>query len=114
MEDAEFIYDPKNIGRADETDLDEDPGEDIGVEIYSWVDRIPLSELLGHLPTIAVVHLGGKLMRTLPLLHGPNILHRDIGPGSILLSEDGQRPVLIDFGLARLTDTKMTTALVSS
>lgn len=41
------------------------------------------------------------LMDALELIHGKNCFHRDIAPDNILLL-DGGRPVLIDFGAARL------------
>jgi len=41
-----------------------------------------------------------QIIEALRLVHGSNLLHRDIKPDNILLTEDG-RAVLIDFGSAR-------------
>ncbi|MFO0617890.1 MAG: protein kinase [Polyangiaceae bacterium] len=41
-----------------------------------------------------------RLARALAYLHGEGIVHRDLKPENILLVED-DRPVLVDFGLAR-------------
>lgn len=41
-----------------------------------------------------------KMLDALDYLHQHNLLHRDIKPGNILMTEDGN-PVLIDFGTAR-------------
>lgn len=41
-----------------------------------------------------------KMLEALEYLHRHNLLHRDIKPGNILMTEDGN-PVLIDFGTAR-------------
>lgn len=42
-----------------------------------------------------------ELLDALDLVHGRNILHRDITPGNILIDRES-RPVLIDFGNARV------------
>ena len=46
---------------------------------------------------IAVVE---KIARSLHVAHEANIIHRDIKPGNIIISKNGQ-PVILDFGLAR-------------
>jgi serine/threonine protein kinase len=42
-----------------------------------------------------------KLARAVRFLQSSNILHRDIRPRNIVLSEEGADPVIIDFGFAR-------------
>ena len=50
------------------------------------------------------------LLDALELIHGQGCLHRDISPDNILLQSDG-RPVLLDFGAARLVIADVTQAL---
>ncbi|MDD2728815.1 serine/threonine-protein kinase [Malikia sp.] len=50
------------------------------------------------------------LLDALELVHGQGCLHRDISPDNILLQSDG-RPVLLDFGAARLVIADVTQAL---
>jgi serine/threonine-protein kinase PknK len=47
------------------------------------------------------LHVGVKLAGALEAAHGAGILHRDVKPGNILLSEYGE-PELTDFGIARM------------
>ncbi len=37
-------------------------------------------------------------------LHDQDVIHRDVKPGNLMLTADGQRVVVMDLGLARLTD----------
>ena len=52
------------------------------------------------------------MLSTLEYLHSKNIYHRDVKPANILLTEDGS-PVLIDFGLARETESGPTSLLAA-
>lgn len=53
----------------------------------------------GPLPVPAVRVLGAALARTLAGVHAENLVHRDIKPTNLLLTDAG--PKLIDFGIAR-------------
>jgi serine/threonine protein kinase len=44
-----------------------------------------------------------KILKALSVIHKKGILHRDLKPDNVLISEEGE-PVLIDFGIARLED----------
>ena len=55
--------------------------------------------LLGPLPLARWQEIAEKLLRAVGLLHRRQILHRDIKPDNLLLSDDGELR-LLDFGLA--------------
>ncbi|MBY8861378.1 protein kinase [Nocardia sp. CA2R105] len=55
----------------------------------------------GPLPVETALWLGVKIAGALETAHRLEILHRDVKPGNILLSEYGE-PALTDFGIARI------------
>jgi len=50
-----------------------------------------------------------QVCRALEFAHKRNIVHRDIKPGNIVVTNDGTVKV-VDFGIARLTDTSSTSS----
>lgn len=85
------------------------------VQVYRWIPGKALAGREGAFAADIVIELGAKLARGLRLLHKNNILHRDIHPRNIVLDDVSDpamlRPVLIDFGFARIETRTMHTAL---
>jgi serine/threonine protein kinase len=61
----------------------------------------------GPLPAEQVADLGRGLAAALQAIHAAGVVHRDIKPANVMLV-DGQ-PVLIDFGIAHITDESRIT-----
>lgn len=63
--------------------------------------------MFGPLPERAVRALGAALAEALRSIHAVRLVHRDLKPGNVLLTENG--PLVIDFGIARALDgTRVT------
>ncbi|WP_433207360.1 protein kinase domain-containing protein [Nocardia sp. CA-107356] len=62
----------------------------------------------GPLSLAEVLHLGVKIAGALETAHRAQVLHRDIKPGNILLTDYGE-PALTDFGIAHITGGFETT-----
>jgi len=61
----------------------------------------------GPLPLGEAMEIAAQMARGLAVAHGRGIVHRDIKPGNVILTEGGLVK-LVDFGLARLPDVTLT------
>jgi serine/threonine protein kinase len=61
----------------------------------------------GGLPLPSVIRIAAELAQALDALHALGIVHRDVKPSNVMLSEDGA--MLADFGLARGDDATQLT-----
>ncbi|RBQ19818.1 hypothetical protein DP939_14005 [Spongiactinospora rosea] len=70
--------------------------------IMELVDAQPLDEIVrltGPVPVRLLSDIGRQILSALSAAHGAGVLHRDVKPSNILVTEDG-RAVLTDFGVA--------------
>jgi len=79
--------------------------------VMEYVKGISLAQLLKEgrsLPLEQVVEVGIQICRGLHFAHSKGVIHRDIKPGNILLSEDLKQVKITDFGIARIDNTALT------
>jgi len=57
----------------------------------------------GRLDPVEVVHIGSEVASALSCAHRAGVVHRDVKPANILLSDDG-RVLVTDFGIAKVLD----------
>jgi serine/threonine-protein kinase len=93
-------------------DFDAHDGYDYLVMEYVAGGSIETRLAQGPLPVNDVLTLGSKIADALDNAHRQGILHRDLKPGNIVLTRDGE-PKILDFGLAILlsagaSDGRMT------
>ncbi|MFD5571350.1 serine/threonine-protein kinase [Streptomyces cadmiisoli] len=79
--------------------------------VMELVRGISLAELLdaeGPLEPRRAAHIGAEVLSALRAAHAAGVLHRDVKPGNVLLSNDG-RVVLTDFGIATVEGSSALT-----
>lgn len=84
-------------------------GEEDGIAYIAMelIEGQPLDTLLqanGRMPYERVLVLGQQLAGALAYAHGMGVVHRDVKPSNILLTNDGRTAKLVDFGVARIDD----------
>jgi len=93
-----------------------DYGEEHGVAfiVYRYVPGGTLAGLIGRpLPLEEVADLLAPVAAALDFAHARGIVHRDVKPGNILLTEE-RAPIVADFGLAALEEPEAAARLTIS
>ena len=73
------------------------------------LDGEPLDAVLKDrpaLPIAEVLAIGVQLAEALAYAHAAGVVHRDIKPSNIILGRAGQPVKVLDFGIARITETE--------
>ncbi|MEU6094585.1 serine/threonine-protein kinase [Streptomyces sp. NPDC047079] len=79
--------------------------------VMELIRGIALSDLLdaeGPVSPQRAAHIGAEVLSALRAAHSVGVLHRDVKPGNVLLSNDG-RVVLTDFGIATVEGSSALT-----
>jgi eukaryotic-like serine/threonine-protein kinase len=79
--------------------------------VLEYVDGVPLSSLLEEgrrVPTAHAIELSRQICDALACLHAQGIVHRDVKPGNILVTPNGQAKI-IDFGIAHIAAARRLT-----
>jgi eukaryotic-like serine/threonine-protein kinase len=87
-----------------------DRGEDEGQQyiVFEYVDGESLKQLVdrtGPLPTRRAIELALQVAEALAFAHNAGLVHRDVKPQNVLVTEDGEAKVT-DFGIARSLDVE--------
>jgi len=87
-----------------------DWGQDAGAYfiVMEYVEGRPLSALLrehGPLEPVRAAEIASQVAAALASAHRHGVVHRDIKPGNVLITDDGQVKVT-DFGIARAINTE--------
>ncbi|MCC6933623.1 MAG: protein kinase [Deltaproteobacteria bacterium] len=80
--------------------------------VMSFIDGKSLETMLKEecpIEPFAVMHYLAQVASALDYAHALNVIHRDVKPSNILIN-DQNRPFLVDFGVAKLSDSSLTPA----
>jgi eukaryotic-like serine/threonine-protein kinase len=104
---AASAIDTPHISRVFDAGTDEDTGQPyLVMELLEGFDLFKVAKKFGPLPPDTVIRIAIQACRGLERAHAVGVIHRDIKPGNIFLSEseDGTYTAkILDFGIAKLS-----------
>jgi len=74
--------------------------------ISGYTLDIYISKFTGPLPAPKATFIMCAVLDAVQYAHDNKIFHRDIKPANIMISKDGTKVSIMDFGIAKLTDSK--------
>jgi len=74
--------------------------------ISGYTLDVYISKFTGPLPAPKATFIMCAVLDAVQYAHDNKIFHRDIKPANIMISKDGSRVSIMDFGIAKLTDSK--------
>ena len=84
--------------------------ENLACLIMEYIDGYTLdvyiSKLSGPLPSERAINIMSAVLDAVQYAHDCNVYHRDIKPANIMIGKDGGKVRIMDFGIAKLTDSK--------
>ena len=91
-----------NLPRVTDHFIFKDQGQYLIMDYIDGEDLHERLDRLGTIPEVEAITIGASVCDALTYLHGrqPAIIHRDIKPGNIKITPDGEI-FLVDFGLAK-------------
>ncbi|MEU8396617.1 glycoside hydrolase family 6 protein [Nonomuraea sp. NPDC048892] len=95
--------------------LDADVEGETAYLVTEYVEGPSLADAVrdsGPLTGSALDGLAAAMAMALHAIHGAGVVHRDLKPSNVLLSQVG--PKVIDFGIARLADAEVSSAIVGT
>lgn len=110
-----FLEEARALGRVDHHNLirvyavgQEGATSYYAMELVRGISLHDAIQTSGRLDANETLAIFGQFLLGLQAIHQAGIVHRDIKPGNIMLSETG-RVILMDFGLARRADRQAIT-----
>lgn len=94
------------IAKIHEADIFDDGSERRPFFVMDYVNGSPLNEFArdDEFNLVDRLKLFVQICKAVHHAHQRGVIHRDLKPGNILVTEDG-RPQILDFGIARATET---------
>jgi TolB-like protein len=103
---AAAAIDHPNVCTIHETG-ETDSGQPFLIMVYCHGETLKDRIARGPLATADVLSYATQMARGLAAAHALRIVHRDVKPGNVMISEDGLLK-LVDFGIARMPDATLT------